>query len=125
MLWAIKALMFTVFAAAGLLLVFSFSDLFARRWKLALKRFATAIAAALLGIAAMPVLGGLYTASVSESAEPAENAYSLGTAIKDQINFAASGLPVGLLLGFGITRYKRQRRQALRGRPGERRGTTV
>ena len=111
MLWAIKALMFTVYTVVGALLVLSVSALFARRWKLGFKRFISAIVAALLSIVAMPLLGGLYAVAANhDSGAPGDAAYSVGSVISTQINFAASGLPVGLLIGLGLARLERQRR---------------
>jgi hypothetical protein len=115
MLWAIKALMFAVYAAVGVLLVLAFSALARRRWKVGFRRLGSAVLAALLSIVAMPLLGGLYAVSRVDGPEASAKAYTFGSAISEQLNVAVSGLPVGLLLGLGLNRLQKRRRGPRRG----------
>jgi hypothetical protein len=114
MLWAIKALIFTVYAAIGVLLVLSFTALFARRWKVAVRRFVSAVLAVLLSIVAMPLLGAVY--ALVATPDHSDRAFSIGSALSNQLNVAVSGLPVGLLLGLGFVWLTGRRRRTKRRR---------
>jgi hypothetical protein len=125
MLQGISALMFVSYLAIGATLVLALTALMARRWKVGLVRLSLVALGLLLSLLAMGLLDVVYATSMVDGSGPApsqmvddsgpapsQKATFGGEAISTQMNCAALGLVVGLVVGVVLEWRSRRRKLA-------------
>lgn len=100
MLWGMRAFMFLAYLSLGGLLALAVSRFLTRKWNAGLKAAGLALATFVFSSIAMGLWGVAYATSVSDgrSLDPADKARFLGEAIATQMNYAALGLPIGVVI---------------------------
>ena len=108
-MWLMGGVLFVWCGAAAAALVLGGAAAIARRWKVALVRFATGLLGLVLGVAVMSTLGLAYAtgAGLGQPLEPSQKARLLAEAISAQMNAAALGSVVGVVVGMMLARRAR------------------